>query len=195
MVRFSTAIDFCKQYNPSWQLSVSSSESECIEGEYPTLKQLELYYNDSAPIMWLVPHLFDLSEYCGCKEKLSEHQLEECATIIAQDYFYLKVSELALFFRRMKAGKYGQFYGSVDPQKIAIYLRSFIRERAEYIQRKESDEASSARKAMSEGAVTYEEYLRMTGKEPNQSIINLMSNQKSKNNGSTENFRLADQSF
>lgn len=34
-----------------------------------------------------------------------------------------------LFFHRFKAGRYGRFYGSVDPLVITTALREFLRDR------------------------------------------------------------------
>ena len=43
----------------------------------------------------------------------------------------MKLPELMLFFQQFKAGKYGRFYGSVDPMVITTALQEFLRFRAE----------------------------------------------------------------
>lgn len=53
-----------------------------------------------------------------------------CANVIATEFYYLSVTELMLFFHRFKSGRYGRFYGSVDPLMITTSLRDFIKERA-----------------------------------------------------------------
>lgn len=84
-------------------------------------------------VMWLLPQLYDLSEYCGVKNKLQGKPLEGCAHVIATEFYYLKVSELMLFFHRFKSGRYGKFYGTVDPLVITSALREFDAERGEAI--------------------------------------------------------------
>ena len=44
------------------------------------------------------------------------------------DYQGLKADELALFFVRLKAGKYGHFYNAVDTLHVTTALQQFTRE-------------------------------------------------------------------
>lgn len=111
--------------------------------------------------MWLVPQLYNLSEYCGCKEKLQGKPLEECAFIISTEFYYLKVSELMLFFYRFKTGRYGRFYGSVDPLIITESLRKFCEERWHTYERAEEQRRQQEEEDAKKGAVTREEWLRM----------------------------------
>lgn len=60
--------------------------------------------------------------------------------MIAQTYSYLKVSELMLFFYQFKQGRYGQFYGAIDPLKIMCALQDFRRERFDAIFDYESEQ-------------------------------------------------------
>lgn len=78
--------------------------------------------------MWLIAQLYDLCEYTGAK-KMDVHQATMLAEVIAQEYGYLKVSELLLFFFRFKTGSYGRFYGAVDPLVITSALKEFMKER------------------------------------------------------------------
>ena len=94
--------------------------------------------------MWLVPQLYNLSEYCGCREKLQGTPLEECASVIAMEFYYLTVTELMLFFHWFKTGRYGRFYGSVDPLVITTSIREFIRERNTEIDRHEREERKNS---------------------------------------------------
>lgn len=150
-------------YNPSTQLEVVRAGDEvCHFGEFPTLGMVRRAYGEEAAAMWLVPQLYNLSEYCGCKEKLQGVPLEECAGVIATEFYYLKVSELMLFFHRFKAGKYGRFYGSVDPLVITTALRSFLRERIYAIDRRAHEERQRKEDEQRRlhPPITYEEYER-----------------------------------
>lgn len=111
----------------------------------------------------LMSQINDLSEYCGCKGKISEAQSEQCAKVIVFTYPYLKISELAVFFAWFKAAKYGQFYGNVDPLIITSALRSFARDRNDEYFKRESEEAEKKRREEKKGCVTWEEYCKMKG--------------------------------
>lgn len=126
-------------YNPDTQLRICGNKDLCFFGGFPTLVAVNRTYGNGSAKAWLVPQIANLSEFCGCKNKITPNQIKECATIIAQTYFYLKVSELMLFFYEFKAGKYGKFYGNVDPMVITCALREFMRDRSDAIFHRESE--------------------------------------------------------
>lgn len=125
--------------------------------------------------MWLIPQLYDLSEYCGVKDKLEGKSLEECASVIASEFYYLKVSELMLFFHRFKSGRYGKLYGSVDPLAITTSLREFLKERAREIERRKSMEMEAEERESRKNAISRDEYIAKYGKEDNVKPASLKS--------------------
>ena len=132
---------FCIQYNPSYQDKICKNPEHCFFAEYPTLGKVRAVLGDYAPEMWLVPQLLDLSEFCGCKDKLTTRQMEQLAGIMAGEFYWLKISELMLFFYKFKAGCYGKFYGAVDPMTIMCTLREFVRDErnAAYARREDGE--------------------------------------------------------
>lgn len=158
--KYGSRESFLTAYNPSYQKVVCGNTNECYFGDYPTLSTLKAGYGDNAPVMWLIPQLYNLSEFCGCKEKLQGTPLEECASVIATEFHYLKVTELMLFFHRFKSGFYGRFYGSIDPLIITTSLRSFLKERVLVYDRHEREERDRRRDEERKNAVTWEEYCR-----------------------------------
>ena len=84
--------------------------------------------------------------------------MEECAFVIATEFYYLKTSELMLFFHRFKTGRYGRFYGSVDPLIITTALRDFVAERASAYERHEQEERDKREQEEKKNAMTWEEF-------------------------------------
>ena len=123
-------IDFCKQFSPDYQFKICNDADSCYFGNYPTLAKLQTEYGKNAAMAFIIPHLQDLATYCGCSAKLDEKQYTECAFVISAEFYYLKITELMLFCHRFKSGRYGRFYGSVDPMVITTSLRDFLKERA-----------------------------------------------------------------
>lgn len=152
--------EFLVHFNPDRQRVICQSKEDCFFGDYPTLAALKSY-GSSTPASWLMPQLLNLSEFCGCKDKMTVSMIEELADIIAGEWYYLKVSEIMLFLYWFKAGRYGRFYGAVDPLVITTSLRQFVIDRNEAISRKEYEEYKERREKSMEGAVTREEYLRL----------------------------------
>ncbi len=106
----------------------------------------------------MIPMLFDVSEFCGCKEKITPKQIDQLADIITLDYGYLKVTEVMLFFWWFKGGRYGKFYGSVDPMVITTALREFVKDRNVLIARKESEDEERRQAEWKKNAITYEQW-------------------------------------
>ena len=154
-------MEMLERFNPGVQKMVLGNVERCYFGTAPTLALLNTTYGENAASQWLVAQLFDLSEFCGCKTKISEESLKQCSYLIAQMYFYLKVSELMLYFQYFKSGKYGIFYGAVDAMKITTALREFCEERNEVIARHEREEQHMRDDEYRKKAISYNEYKRM----------------------------------
>lgn len=143
------------------QLAMASNEHQCFFSDrYPTLIELNLGYSWNTAVKWLSVQLFDLNEYCGCKEKMTNRQLEQCANIIVHGYGWLKVSEMMLFLVRFKQARYGRFYGAIDPMIILSALKDFVRERqdAYFHYEQEGRERKAAEEATQ--SITWEEFRR-----------------------------------
>lgn len=126
--KYGSRDEFLQRFNPCYLLRMNDREKECYLGEYPTVGSLTSY-GKNFPSMWLIPHLTNLSEYCGVKEKLTAGILEETAYILADMCRNLKITEVMLYFYRFKQNRYGKFYGIVDPLIITGELDTFLKER------------------------------------------------------------------
>lgn len=158
---------FMRKYNPDYiithckGLTIEDISTLCIFSESPTLSELKAFYGDNTPIAWLIPQLFTLSEFCGARDKMTEDVAERTAFIIYTHFYYLKVSELLLFFFKFSTGKYGHFYGMVDPQVIINAISAFVsNERNPMIERKENEERLKRRQQECKHAISYSEYLK-----------------------------------
>ena len=150
-------------YHADYLFKKQLDDEACMFGDYPTLIQLKTDFDGKFPVAWLMAHLHDLSEYCGCRDKLSGHALQQCASVISTEFGFLKVTEIMLFLHRFKSGRYGRFYGSVDPIVITTSLRTFLRERANEYEEHDRKLKEKADAEYAKTAVTYEEYCRLNG--------------------------------
>lgn len=157
-----TGRDILSAYNPDRQRDLCRDHTGCVMGEHPTLARIGRDYGQNTATAWLIPQLYDLSEYCGCRDKLQGKPLEQCAAVIVAEFYFLKVSEVMLFFHLFKAGHYGKFYGSVDPMVITCALRDFLHDRADIMARAEQERREREEREYREAhpPVSYEEYLR-----------------------------------
>lgn len=147
-----------QKFNPDNQIAIASNSEECFFGDFPTLAEIKMAYGKNSPKVWCMAQLTNLSEYCGSKDKLTGRPLEECASVIATEFYYLKVSELMLFFYRFKTGRYGRFYGSIDPLIITTSLRSFLKERNDAYEKRDKEELKFREEESRKNAISWAEY-------------------------------------
>lgn len=145
----------------------------CFTGHAPSLNVLSSTYGHSVMLAWLTGQLCDLVAYTNSKHLLPPQHIDMLAQMIAQNYGYLKCSELMLFFYGFKMGKYGQFYGVVDPMKITIGLNAFLEERSHYLDQIEKERQRMEREDWAKNAITPEEYCKQHGL-PQMNIFELM---------------------
>lgn len=160
-MRYGSKESMLAKFSPDRQAQFSQFPERCITGDCPTLSEVTRMYGVATAEAWLEIQLRDLSEYSGAKEKLRIEQLAESARIIYASRFWLKLSEVMLFFSQMKGGRYGKFYGAVDPMMISSALREFDRYRSGVIEAADQRERQRRSEAEREGCCSREEYDRM----------------------------------
>jgi hypothetical protein len=110
---------------------------------------LDAAYGDGSAVTWLIPQLHNLCAAVGVKTKLDDAQLAQLAMMIRKEFGYLKATEVMLFFWRLKSGRYGKFYGAVDPMAVMIALRTgFMPERARAIDEAEKEKERAWRESL-----------------------------------------------
>lgn len=139
--RFGTIDNFMMvEMSPNRQIEVHEKREDFMLGDYPTLNNVASAYGRTAPIQWLMAQLTNLSEFCGVKDKLVGDQLEELAWLLAGEYSYYMVTQFLVFFHDFKIGRYGKFYGVVDPLVITTAIKEFDKERIRLVSAKEREE-------------------------------------------------------
>lgn len=154
-----TTTQLLTRFNPDVQRFCAANIDRCFTGDAPTLIEVRKAYSPETVDSWLDAQLTNLIVFCGVKGKdeFSASAIVNALTaVIADNFGYLKLSELMLFFQQFKAGRYGRFYGSVDPMVITEALQSFLYFRAERIaaidkaQRQEEELKREAKRAEQE---------------------------------------------
>ncbi len=141
---------------------VTAVSRQCFDRQHPSLGKIKRTCGKGVAEAWLVTILADINEFCGVKTKLTTKQMADLAQMITTEYSYLTAAEIMLFAQRMKGGRYGQFYGTIDPQVILIALRDrFLPERYNALTAIEEEEKAKEREQWAKEAVSREEYQRL----------------------------------
>ena len=130
----------------------------CFSAKTYTLTQLRL---NCAGLQnsWLSAQITYLNSISGATQ-MTEMQMMMLASNISQAYGYLKITELMVFFFQLAGGKYGKFYGAVDPMQIMVDLNEFMKYRSIMLDKIESDRRSEERNKMLSNpkCITREQY-------------------------------------
>jgi hypothetical protein len=167
--RFGTSEQFLTKVTPDTQQAFAKNVERAVTGDYPTLTDIGIAYGDRFPAQWLTAQIADATLFVGAKN-LDKWQQSKLAQLIATEYHYFKVTELLVFFHRFKTGRYGHFYGAVDPHIVMCSLREFVQERNDVIAGVEQRQREQREAEERKHAISYEEYLKLKAENQNNAI-------------------------
>ena len=147
--------------NPDRQLKICEQPETCYFGNSPTLVSLNDIYGRGAAEAWLLPEVQEACLSMGIKEMPDNYQSAKLVRIIVQQYGYLNVDEVQLFFFYFCSARYRHFYNTFDPSIIILSLRDFLRDRSRAYEEREQREREREREEWKKNAITHEEYLRL----------------------------------
>lgn len=113
---------------------------DCARIEYPTLVDVKFSHGMSCVYKIIEAYLINLCDSLNV-HRLTEYQVQELPELIYEEAFFLKVIELHEFFKRMRKGKYGELYGSIDTVKLMTDLNLFLGDRAKEFEKVKREQA------------------------------------------------------
>ena len=168
--------DFVMRFTPDIQTVLSSKRVdfvECYKMKYPSLGLIGHTYTNEATIEWLKIQFLDLNNFVGVKEKLNTAQINQLAGLFFFDCYFLNIAEVALFFLKYKLGKFGEFFGVIDPLKIMNAKNQFIQDRKASLDYYKDKERQEKEEQFRESLPNALESLNQYRKEKRKRIFNL----------------------
>lgn len=160
--RYGSASNFMLTFNKDIQIKTALYPERAYLGYAPSLQIVKQAYSTDVLNIWIVAQLEDVNNFTNIRQKMSIEQMEQIASVIASEYASLKVSELHLFIHRFKAGRYGTFYGCIDPLQITYALAQFMEQRRAEItkiqQKQNVEKIYKQKKLWAKTAVSRQEY-------------------------------------
>lgn len=77
----------------------------------------------------IVKWLIELNEMMDLNKPMTNAQILMCARMIMEDYYYLKSTDLALFFTRIIKGEFGEMFEALSITKIMSWIAIYSDER------------------------------------------------------------------
>lgn len=170
--KYPSAQSLMERFHVTRQTEMTANEEHVFIGypqndgtrkKEPLLMDVSLAYGKGTTKEFLACQFANLSEYSGARDKMTVEQLRELCDTVANDnrFRLLSLVEVMLFCQWFKAGRYGKFYGSVDPNAITKSLNQFWKERQD--KQNQYYDIARARKAeeyrLNLHPCSYEEYL------------------------------------
>jgi hypothetical protein len=97
-----------------------------IVAKMVTLREIAETYNEKTPVLMLHAWLINLSMFMGFE--ITKQQARETAQYMFEELRGLSLPLVTILFKRIKKGRYGEFYGRFNGQKILIACSEFRNE-------------------------------------------------------------------
>lgn len=117
--------------------------------DIPSVADVNRVYGNATMVSIISDHIRGILKYVGVdvsaaalqSNQTLAVQIFDTANIIASNYYYLNLMELALFFREVKSGKRGQVvWGNrLNTQELMVRLSEFVSDRALAIEKNEME--------------------------------------------------------
>ena len=151
--------EFMRTYSQGLQRYINpNTEKSFYFGTAPTLAEVTKEYGEDTAKEWLRVQLCILFKFFNRHKEITAESTTDCIRVILAEFYYLKVSELLLFFFRFRSLRYSRMYSFVTPVAVIAALREFLYERAvayDHYYQKQQEEYERERR---EKEITWEQY-------------------------------------
>ena len=106
--------------------------SKALKSKLPSLANLRMEYGEETVKMFLKKLIIDINYYTNISNKMDSEQIKITADLIMQDFYFLKISDLALIAKRFIKGSYGELYNVLSSPKILAIFSRYFEERCLY---------------------------------------------------------------
>jgi len=72
--------------------------------------------------------LLELNEFANVSRKMNESQIVETVNMLLNEYPQLSLQEYQVFFNKIRSGRFGQLYESLDGIKIMAFMSEFYKD-------------------------------------------------------------------
>ncbi|MFL0104951.1 hypothetical protein [Tenacibaculum maritimum] len=127
-----TSKELCEIYNPSKCMRLYSKCStipKALNSQAPTLSSLIRSIGGVKVEAYIKLWLIDLNLSLGLKQPLKEHQIDQIAFGVIENYRSLNIADISLIFKNAKHGKYGDFYDRITIPTVLKWFRLYFNDR------------------------------------------------------------------
>jgi len=130
---YPSGASFINKFNFDYCMSEfkANSYSAALRINVLKLREIASAYNEDTPKILIEAWLVNFSTFIGVE--ITSQQCRETAGFLYEEGYMLNLAELTFFFKRLKKGYYGKFYGKFDGMSIISACRTYRMERGKLI--------------------------------------------------------------
>ena len=126
-------LDSCDERYISIKTNLDGLESKTIN-----IRELSDCYGDENISNWIAAWLISVSAYMNFE--ISTQQARITSLLILEELYMINIAELTLFFKQLRKGRYGIFYGKFNGQTILVASKEFRMERGRVLAKLPSEQ-------------------------------------------------------
>lgn len=119
-------------FNPDEQERFGVHPERCVIGTAPTLQTIVREYGEKAALRWLSLQIAEYNRWVGVRKEnkiCDSTVIKKLAILMLGEHQYYKLTDVMLFFCKLKKGEYEKMYGFVDVTKIMAAYKTFEKDR------------------------------------------------------------------
>ena len=153
----------------------------------PTIGDVRREYGYQMAFRWLFIHITDAASKVSAQQRPGKSQIDGIAVQMMEQYFYLKLTEIMLFFDMFKRGVLGDVYNAFDSRSVFRAMKTFNVLRGDVIKSSEEKEHMEELRRDMDKRVTWEQYCKMKGISPKDDPITRLSRKINENKNKGNN--------
>jgi len=130
MAKIKTPEQFVAQFTPEYCIrkydDIKTIREASLTG-YFKLREVKHVYGRSTVHAWLIYWIVDLCRVMDFE--IDDYQIEQASMFLYDNIYMLNVSEVSLFFKKVKSGEFGIFYGKFNLQTLLIAAIEYRKQR------------------------------------------------------------------
>ena len=104
---------------------------DVVDSPVPSVVSIVKECGENVARAALVILITDLLSFFNVENTMSAEQVATTINLLMDEYYYLKLDDFKMCFKRVMLGKYGRVYNRIDGQMILEWVHTYLMERTE----------------------------------------------------------------
>lgn len=140
---FNTASEFAVEMNIDnclLKYSEYNTEKLALQSGKIKIRELAEIYTEEKIIAWISTWLITISSHMDFD--IQEQQIKTTSIFLLEEIYMLNLAEFTLFFKKLRKGLYGIFYGKFNIQTVVLAAIEYRKERGRILSALTTEEQS-----------------------------------------------------